>query len=92
MFDGIAEKELEKRLKYPNHYGFTLIDAVALFDQKLNGWRVKIVFREREIERELYIDTKRGETKLYASLNTIAAKLVQVGLKRVIVDLSAVNG
>lgn len=89
MFDGITEANLQKKMMLGQMYEFTVIEAVATYDQEMKAWKVKLKIKEGKEEKEIYIDEKRGETKGYVSLNRMAARLSKPGLKELIVDLSS---
>lgn len=89
MFDGITEANLQKKMMLGQMYEFTVIEAVATYDQEMKAWKVKLKIKEGKEEKEIYIDEKRGETKSYSSLDRITARLSKYGLKELIVDLSS---
>jgi len=87
MFDGITEKELlQKVLKGPIH--FSVISASAFYDQSIGKWKVRLITRESGIERERFVEVKRGESKEY-NLDILANRLSKHGIQQITLDFTS---
>jgi hypothetical protein len=91
MFDGITENELKKRIDQRQIYPFSVISVSAFVEPLTRKWQVKIKICEDGIDKEGFIEVKRGEVKSYSNLQTLANRLASCGVMELILDLSGIG-
>lgn len=89
MFDGISEAKLKHKIQHGELYDFHVIKAEATYDHQNNSWKVKLKIKEEGVEKEFYIEEKRGSAKDYSSLDRMVKRLSVHGLKQIFVDLTS---
>lgn len=89
MFDGISEAKLKHKVRHGESYEFHVINAEATYDHQNNSWKVKLKIMEKGVEKEFYIEEKRGSAKDYSSLDRMVKRLSTHGLKKILVDLTS---